>query len=65
MMEENLLVYVEWSSVQHATSRFSVRKNITKKKKRKKRKKERKRVTPEWNNISGPGLVSFLSRSFM
>ena len=41
MMEENLLVYVEWSSVQHATSRFSVRKNITKK--RKERKKERKK----------------------
>ena len=33
MMEENLFVYVACSSVKHATSRYSVRKNITKKKK--------------------------------
>ena len=32
MMEENLFVYVECSSVKHAASRFSVRKNVTKKK---------------------------------
>ena len=31
-MEENLFVYVECSVVKHATSRFSVRKNETKKK---------------------------------
>ena len=31
MMEENLFVYVECSSVKHAASRFSVRKNVTKK----------------------------------
>ena len=36
MMEENLFVYVECSSVKHVASRFSVRKNVTKKKKRKK-----------------------------
>ena len=36
MMEENLFVYVECSSVKHAASRFSVRKNVTKKKKRQK-----------------------------
>ena len=40
MMEENLFVYVECSSVKHVASRFSVRKNVTKKKKKK---KERKR----------------------
>ena len=34
MMEENLFVNVEQSSVKHATSRFSVRKNVTKKKKK-------------------------------
>ena len=39
MMEENLFVYVECSSVKHVASRFSVRKNVTKK-------KERKKVTP-------------------
>ena len=39
MMEKNLFVYVECSSVKHVASRFSVRKNVTKKKK-KKRKKE-------------------------
>ena len=38
MMEENLFVDVECSSVKHVASRFSVRKNITKKKKEKKRK---------------------------
>ena len=36
MMEENLFVYVECSSVMHAVSRFSVRKNVTKKKKERK-----------------------------
>ena len=41
MMEENLFVYVECSSVKHAASRFSVRKNATKKIE----KKERKKVT--------------------
>ena len=35
MMEENLFVYVECSSVKHAASRFSVRKNVTKKNKNK------------------------------
>ena len=41
MMKENLFVYVECSSVKHEASRFSVRKNVTKKKKKeKKRKKE-------------------------
>ena len=38
MMEENLFVYVECSSVMHVVSRFSVKKYVTKKKK--KRKKE-------------------------
>ena len=33
MMEENLFAYVACSFVKHATSRYSVRKNITKKKK--------------------------------
>ena len=40
MMEENLFVYVECSSVKHVASRFSVTKNVTKKKKKKERKKE-------------------------
>ena len=31
MMELNLFVYVKYSSVKHATSRFSVRKNVSKK----------------------------------
>ena len=31
MIEENPFVYVECSLVKHATSRFSVRKNVTKK----------------------------------
>ena len=35
MMEENLFVYVE-CSVKHLASRFSVRKNVTKKKKERK-----------------------------
>ena len=38
MMEENLFAYVECSSVKHATSRFSVRKNVKKKSKRKEKK---------------------------
>ena len=62
MTEENLFVYVEYSSVKHAASRFSVRKNVTKKKKKK---TKRKKVTPGWTDISGPGPVSFLSRSSM
>ena len=36
MTEENLFVYTECSSIKHAASRFSVRKNVTKKNKRKK-----------------------------
>ena len=36
IVEENLFVYVECSSVKHVASRFSVRKNFTKKKERKK-----------------------------
>ena len=63
MMEENLFVYVECSSVKHVASKFSVRKNVTKKKR--KEKKERKKATPGWTDISGPGPVSFLSRSAM
>ena len=31
MMEINLFVYVKCSSIKHATSRFSVRKNVSKK----------------------------------
>ena len=37
MMKENLFDYVECSSVKHETSRFSVRKNVTKNKKKKKK----------------------------
>ena len=54
-----MFVNVEYSPVTHAASRFSVRKNVTKKK------KDKKRVRPGWTDISGPGLVSFLSRSAM
>ena len=50
-MEENLFVNVEYSPIKHAASRFSVRKNVTKK-----RQKER---TPGWTDVSGPGPVSF------
>ena len=39
-MEENLFVNVEYSPVKHAASRFSVRKNVTKKKKKKKNEKK-------------------------
>ena len=63
-MEENLFVNIEYSPVKHAASRFSVRKNVTKKK-NKKTKQESKRVTPGRNDISGPGPVSFLSRISM
>ena len=35
MMQENLFVYVEYPPVKHAASRFSVRKNVTKKKEKK------------------------------
>ena len=35
MMEENLFVNVEHSPVKHAASRFSVRKNVKKKKRQK------------------------------
>ena len=48
MMEENLFVYVACSSVKHTTSRYSVRKNITKKKRNKgKMKKKKKRKERE------------------
>ena len=60
MIEENLFVYVEGSSVKHAASWFSVTKKCHKKKE-----KQRMKVTPEWTDISGPGPVSFLSRSSM
>ena len=43
MMKENLFVYVEYSSVKHETSRFSVRKNVTKKKKEQKERMKKKR----------------------
>ena len=56
-MEKNLSVNVDKFPVKHAASRFSVRKNVTK--------KDKKRVTPGWTDISGPGPVSFLSRSSM
>ena len=46
MMEENLFVHVECSSVKHVASKFSVRKNITKKKR--KEKKERKKESDTW-----------------
>ena len=57
--EENLFVNADQSPVKHAASRFSVRKNVTK------RIKKTKRVTPGWNDISGSGPVSFLFRSSM
>ena len=57
MMEENLFFNVECSPVKHAASRFSVKKFH--------KKKDKKRVTPGWIDISGPGTVSFLSRSSM
>ena len=56
-MEEKVFVNVEYSPVKHAASRFSVRKNVTK--------KEKKGVTPGWTDISGPGPVSFSSTSPM
>ena len=59
-MEENLFVNIEYSPVNHAASRFSVIKNVTHSKK-----KRTKRVTSGWTDISGPGPVSFLSRSSM
>ena len=58
MMEEKLFVNVECSPLKHAVSRFSVRKTVT-------QKKDRIRVTPGWTDISGPGPLSFLSRSSM
>ena len=57
-MEENLFVSVEQFPVKHAAPRFSVRKNIAKK-------KDKKRVAPGWTDISGPDPVNFLSRSSM
>ena len=39
MIEENLFVYAEWSSVKHAASWFSVKKKCPKKKKKKKKRK--------------------------
>ena len=60
-----MFIYVE-CSVKHAALRFSVRKmSHTKKEKNKCKKKKRKKVTPGWTDISGPGPVSFLSRSSM
>lgn len=44
IIAENLFVYLERSSVKHAASRFSARKNVTHTKK-KNRKKERKKKT--------------------
>ena len=38
MIEENLFVYAEWSSVKHAASWFSVKKKCPQKKKKKKKK---------------------------
>ena len=61
VMEENLFVNAEYSPVNHAASRFSVRKNIT----HKKIKIDKKRLAPGWTDISGPGPVSFLFRSSM
>ena len=55
MIEENQFCCL--LPVKHAALRFSVRKNVTK--------KDKKRVTPGWTDISGPVLVSFLSRSSM
>ena len=57
MMDENLFVYVECSSVKHVASRFSVRKNVTKK-------KERKKVTPATETAATCPIVlpSHLSR---
>ena len=46
MIEENLFVYAECSSVKHAASRFSVRKNVTKK--RKKKEKKGKKESDTW-----------------
>ena len=60
MMEENLFAYVEQSAVKHAASQIYVKKMSQKKKKEKK-----ERVTPGRTDISGPGSVSFLSRSSM
>ena len=51
-----MFVNVEQSPVKHATSRFSVRKNVA---------KNIQRVTPGWTDISGSGRVSFLSRNSM
>ena len=55
VMEENLFVNVEYSPVKHATSRFSVRKNVAKKK---------KRVTTGRTDISGPGPCQFFIQRF-
>ena len=74
-MEENFLVYVNWLPLVHASSRWSVRKNVTinvvsikinKEKKKEARNKDRKqeRVTPGWTDILGPGPVSFLIYKF-
>ena len=44
MMKENLFDYVECSSVKHETSRFSVRKNVTKNKKKKKKNRKNEKA---------------------
>ena len=63
-MEENLFVNAEYSPVKHKASRFSVRKYVTKKQQQKKGKKSD--TWMDWYlRISGPGPVSFLSRSSM
>ena len=46
-MKKNLFVYVECSSVKHEASRFSIRKNVTKKRKEKKERMKKKRKERE------------------
>ena len=60
MTEENLFVYAECSSIKHAASRFSVRKNVTKKNKRKKNESD---TWMDWH--LGSRSCQFLSRSSM
>ena len=62
MMKENLFVNIELSPVKLQLHGFLSEKMSQKKKKKK---KDRMRVTPGWTDISGPGPVSFLSRSSM
>ena len=46
-MKENLFAHIDCSSVKHVAPRFSVRKNVTKKKKRKQRKNEKEKKERE------------------